>query len=177
MDIFIEQIIEAKPDLRANVLKISVIASMVLFCGLLLLAAVAFMGSISFIAAAAILGVIWLGVHFFKGLTVEYEYILTNKDLDIDKITGRRNRKRLITLNLANAESFNICKEEVSFNADVTVSAHDNTYLNMWYLIVKHDSLGRVILLFNPNDRFAVKLNKALPGNTRNNNINMEKEF
>ena len=36
------------------------------------------------------------GYYLMTGIDTEYEYILTNGDLDIDKITGKRKRKRLL---------------------------------------------------------------------------------
>jgi hypothetical protein len=173
MDVFIEQIIERKPDSRDILLKICVIMATAMLCGIFLVAAFMFsaLPMISLFALAVIAGIIWLGVHFLRGLSIEYEYILTNKDLDIDKIMGRRKRKRMITLNLLNAEELDICNEGIQFNVDVTVSAHDNTYLNMWYLLIKDDSYGRVVVLFNPGDLFITKLNKALPPRAQNRKI------
>ncbi|MCL2071294.1 MAG: hypothetical protein FWH07_03560 [Oscillospiraceae bacterium] len=176
MDIFIEQIIVKKPDIPNILLKIALVAVTAVVCGIFLAAAIMFAGIsfITVIALAAIPGVIWLGVHFFKSLIVEYEYILTNNELELDKITGKSRRKNMVTLNLQNAERFGIYSDNVSFNefnADVTVSAHDNTRLNMWYLLVKDGTLGRVVVLFNPNDDFVIRLNKSLPLKVRNNTI------
>lgn len=171
MDIFIEQIVTAKPTKHNILSRMFIIAGIVIFSGLFLFAAIAFTGAIEVISLAAIPGVIWLGLYFFRGLTVEYEYTLTNQELDIDKIIGRRKRKRMVTLDLSNAEKFDIYGEEERFSADVTVSAHDNTYTKLWVLTVKHNSLGYVILLFNPNDEFALKLNKVLPARARNQKI------
>ena len=163
MDVFIEQIIETKSDSRRIVLRVGLIAAIVLLSGVFVFAALLFPGPFSVIAIAAIFGVIWLGISLIKGSTVEYEYILTNKELDIDKIKGRSKRKRLVTFNLLNAEKLDIYSDDTSISADVTVSAHDNTYTHMWYLLIKHDLHGDVVLLFNPNDAFVTKLNNALP--------------
>jgi len=173
MDVFIEQIVERKPLFHDRLLKTLLLLAMASLTAALLFAGIAFLSMpfISFSALAAVPGAIWLGIHFLKGLTVEYEYILTNKELDIDKIIGKRKRKRMFTFDLNNAEKLDICEEGGEFSADVTVSAHDNSYTNMWYLIIKHDSHGRVLLLFNPNDAFAVKLNNALPHRIRNSKI------
>lgn len=178
MDIFIEQIIECKTDRRGIALKIGIIAGMFLFGAVFVTAAVIYGGVVSVIALAAISGVIWLGVNLFKGLTVEYEYILTNKELDIDKIIGRRKRKRLITLDLTKAEKFDVYSErnakeaEASFaDAETTVSAHDNTFVGMWYLTVRHDVHGKAVLLFNPNDAFIIKVNNALPSRAKNRTV------
>ena len=176
MDIFIEQIITRKPDTRDTLLKIFLILSMISLGLLCLLAALVFwaLPFISFVAMAAIFGIIWLGINLLKGLHLEYEYILTNKDLDIDKIKGKSKRKRMITLNLMNAEKFDLCDDSTSLEPDITVSAHDNSYINMWYLLINHDSHGRVVLLFNPTDDFIIKLNKSLPARVRKSLENME---
>jgi hypothetical protein len=178
MDVFIEQLIERKSDARDVFMKMCVVIG-TLLCSLFFLGiAVVFiqLQFIAFTALAAIPGVIWLGIHFFKGLTYEYEYILTNNDLDIDKIMGKRRRRRMAAFNLVNAQMLDRCTENLTFTADVTVSAHDNTYVNMWYLLIRHDSYGKVVLLFNPDDAFLSKLNKSLPFKARNKNINDKQE-
>ena len=173
MDIFIEQIVEKKSDVPTKLLKLSIVFLMGAVSCALLVAALLFV-ELPFIAISAFVtipGVIWLGVHFLKGLTVEYEYILTNnstnKELDIDKITGQRKRRRMFTFHLNNADAFDTVGDGFALESDITVSAHDNTYVDMWYLSVKHDSHGKVVLLFNPDDTFAVKLNSVLPHRVR----------
>ena len=178
MDVFIEQIVTRKPGTRGTVFKAGIIAFVVLLCAFFLAVFLIFtvFPFISFVAVAAIPGVIWLGMHVIKSLHIEYEYILTNKDLDIDKIKGKSKRRRMITLDLTNAEEFDMYSVGTSLSVDTTVSAHDNSYVNMWYLIVKHKSHGRVALLFNPGDEFIVKLNKSLLPRVRNKKITeMEK--
>jgi len=177
MDVFIEQIVAKKPDSRDSFLKICLLIGTVALCGIFGAASYIF-AQLSFVAItaiAAIPGAIWLGVQFIKGLGVEYEYILTNKELDIDKITGKSKRRRMVTFDLSNAVELNLYDQTATqsalANADVTVFAHDNTYTNMWYLVVKHDAHGKTVLLFNPDNEFAAKLNKALPMRARNKSI------
>jgi hypothetical protein len=177
MDIFVEQLVERKPDSRNILIKFGLLALIAGFCTLFLIAAIFILGAVAApIGIFAIPGVIWLGNQFIKGLTCEYEYILTNKDLDIDKITGKTRRKRMVTFDLNNAEALDIYTENLELDAQVTVSAHDNTYVNMWYLSIKHESHGNVVLLFNPNDAFLLKLNKSLPARARNNKITQKGE-
>jgi hypothetical protein len=112
-------------------------------------------------------GILWVANHFIKSVHTEYEYILTNQELDIDKISGMSKRKRLITLNLRNAEKFGLFTDGITNQGDVTVSAHDNTLTGLWYLVVNHDSHGKVMLLFNPDERFLEKMNSVLPVRVR----------
>lgn len=44
-------------------------------------------------------------------MSVEYEYIVTNGEMDIDKIIAKRRRKRLITVNARTFERFGPFKE------------------------------------------------------------------
>lgn len=172
MDIFVEQLVERKPDSRSIFFRILLLAGIAAVCTLFFIAALFVLGgAVAPIALVAIPGVLWLGLQLLRGLTCEYEYILTNKDLDIDKIIGKRRRKRMVSLDLNNAETLDIYTENLSLNAEVTVSAHDNSYVNMWYLTIRHESHGNVALLFNPNDKFIVKLNKVLPMRARNKQI------
>jgi hypothetical protein len=172
MDIFIEQLITKKPDFRSKVIKIAILgvaAALSAFC------VTAFL--FGMVAAIVIIpGIIWVANHFSKSLNVEYEYILTNKDLDIDKIIGKSKRKRMVSLNLNNAEKLSVYDDSAAIDADTTVAAHDNTFADMWYLLAKHDSHGKVTLLFNPNDAFVTKLNAALPSRARNKQINISEE-
>ena len=46
------------------------------------------------LAVLVLAGGVWLLGNF----NIEYEYILTNNDLDIDKVIGKRKRKRMISL-------------------------------------------------------------------------------
>ena len=46
------------------------------------------------------------GYYLMTGIDTEYEYILTNGDLDIDKITGKRKRKRLLSTKIGHFTAF-----------------------------------------------------------------------
>lgn len=53
------------------------------------------------LAVLVLAGGVWLLGNF----NIEYEYILTNNDLDIDKVIGKRKRKRMISLDVSTAEA------------------------------------------------------------------------
>ncbi|MCL2634845.1 MAG: hypothetical protein FWD34_10075 [Oscillospiraceae bacterium] len=168
MDVFIEQLVERKKDSRDTVLRICIILAATSLSFLIVMFAI----WITYLPLVIIVGgVIWLAMFILKGLTVEYEYILTNRDLDIDKIIGKRKRKRLVSLNLINAEEFDLYHADFDSVTDVTVSAHDNSYTGLWYLVGKHPAHGKVILLFSPNDEFAITVNNALPSKAKNKKV------
>lgn len=114
---------------------------------------------LTMLAVGALFGLVWL----LTGMSYEYEYILTNDDLDIDKITGKRKRKRLITLKMNTVEEFGIYDGTNGTNADATVIASDGTNINAYYLIAKHKTHGRTMLIFSPDARMVEMILTTLP--------------
>ena len=74
------------------------------------------------LAVLVLAGGVWLLGNF----NIEYEYILTNNDLDIDKVIGKRKRKRMISLDVSTAEAFAPYPAENDVPADATVHARSN---------------------------------------------------
>ena len=64
------------------------------------------LGDFAFISWAILAFVVVYAWKFVKKLSVEYEYIFTNGDLDIDKILGREDRKRRYSVKCSEMEFF-----------------------------------------------------------------------
>ena len=89
-DIFKEQIVKRKPTMRDTVFRILLVVA----AGLVFLIAsftIPAFGVI--IGMAAVVGA-WFAMSF---LSVEYEYVFTNGELDIDVIYNRSRRKRIFS--------------------------------------------------------------------------------
>ena len=164
MDNICEQIVQ-KARTSGDKAKIAAI----LILGALLAAAVVFLALISglwfFILFA--IGIMGLGVWLAGNMNVEYEYILTNNEMDIDKVIGRRKRKRMITLDLSNAEEFAAYPSENDIKADVTVHASSGLEKDAHYLVVNHSSYGKVNLIFNPNEKIREAIMQEIPNTLR----------
>lgn len=101
------------------------------------------------VVAAIIWGLVWI----LQGTSLEYEYAVTNDDLDIDKIIGRRKRKRLITVSLKTVTSVAPYASGEEIVSDVVVMAHDETGDDMYCLLCNNDKYGKVAVIFNPDGR------------------------
>ena len=121
------------------------------------------------------LGVLFAGLALFGGyhlttrMDVEYEYIFTNGEVDVDKITAQRSRKRLVTFKCSSCTAFG--KVDDSFNEDddsalVVASAHDDE-LNDYYAVFKHRELGKATVIFTPEAEMLTLMVKALPAQIR----------
>lgn len=153
MDRFSEQLIERIADKKTMFLKGLVIAVLLLVIAVLGYLTVMFQFSITLFCLVAAAGAIWLAVYIMQGLNVEYEYIVTNDDLDIDKISGKRKRKRLISIDLKSVDYIGPYLNETELEPDVTVLAEDGTGIDMWYLLIETESTGKIALIFNPDER------------------------
>lgn len=94
MDVFVEQIVAIKKtgkDFAAYV-------GIVLLALILMLIGYIFLTSIFIVVAA----VVMFGAYkLFLRLNIEYEYIITNGTMDIDKIIAKSSRKRMISFDVA----------------------------------------------------------------------------
>lgn len=107
---------------------------------------------------------IGFGAWLASGFGVEYEYIITNNELDIDKILGKRKRKRMITVDVSKATAFDPYPGAQDTEADVTVHASTGMEKNAYCLVCKHSDYGTVKIIFNPNERTREAINQELPG-------------
>lgn len=115
------------------------------------------------LAVLVLAGGVWLLGNF----NIEYEYILTNNDLDIDKVIGKRKRKRMISLDVSTAEAFAPYPAENDVPADATVHAYTGSETDAYYLVVNHSGYGKVKLIFNPNEKMREAITQELPNSLR----------
>ncbi len=160
MDIYTEQLV-TKRRTGGDVAKI---ALTLLGC-MLLGAAVVFFSLISGFLVLIIVGLIIIGVGAWiaAGFGVEYEYIVTNNEMDIDKILGKRKRKRMITVDLSKATQFESMPEAGEKNVDVTVYASTGMEKDAHVLICEHSDYGTVKIIFNPNENTRKAIGQGLP--------------
>lgn len=160
MDNICEQLVEKRRTGGDN-------AKTALICAGLALAAAAcvyfavYSGIILLVSVAII--PIAAAVWVLRGVSIEYEYIVTNNEMDIDKIIGRRTRKRLITVNLNSAEDFGGYPEKEEVDAETTVQATSGLERDAHYLIVNHNDYGKVKVIFNPNEKLREAIAREFP--------------
>jgi len=97
-DVFKEQIVKRKPTAKDMAIRVCLIVLVVL----IFLVATALIGpqfSIIILAAAG-----FGAAYLMSFLSVEYEYVFTNGELDIDAIYNRSRRKRVFSANVNDIE-------------------------------------------------------------------------
>jgi hypothetical protein len=175
MDNFVEQIVVKRTELKDNLKRLAFLTGGLLLCFLLLIIGGYFMPLMPLFLFANV-GVIWGTWLLFQGTFIEYEYIVTNNELDVDKIIARKKRKRLITIKIDKAEDWGEYSSGKGADSAVTVEAHDCGYVNLWYIVTTHDKYGKVTVLFSPNKKVLEVINKAVPYGLRKKELKEKKE-
>lgn len=98
--------------------------------------------------------VFYLAYFLMSGIDTEYEYIITNGDFDVDKIIGKRKRKRLLSSNIADFTAFGKAESAPDAAPDATtVLVTDGTGQGEYYADLKHKTAGSVRVIFTPNEK------------------------
>lgn len=161
MDVFVEQLVRKPSDGKSTALKLLVAFGVVIisFFSLYLMLIGIFL-AIFFIFAA-----IYGGIYLIQGFNAEYEYIVTNGDIDIDKIIAKRKRKRLITVKCSKIEAIGKLENapDVSGITIVEASGISDDEAEDYYADLVHDSIGKVRLIFTPTERTLEAITPFLP--------------
>jgi len=178
MDKFIEQIVVKRAE-GADFLKMAAFFSGgIIVCIFLwyVAAMLHFIPILPLVIIFASFGVIWLSWQLIQTTFIEYEYIIVNNELDIDKIIAKKNRKRLITIKLDKVTEWGAYTEGKNIEAEVTVKSHDCRYKNLWYLIAQHDKHGKTAVYFSPNRAVLELMNTVVPYSLRKKELKENEE-
>ncbi len=94
--------------------------------------------------------------QWFQQFDREYEYLYYNGDVDIDQITAKSTRKRLISLRAADVTRFGVYRESIRtgipFDKVFDVTSGYETENTICFLTARHREYGNVLLIFEPKD-------------------------
>ena len=135
--------------------------------GAAILTIIAFLFGGSFIGPIVILIILFGAMTFFNRFNKEYEYILTNNELDIDVIFNKAKRKRVITINMKTIEIMASIQDEnrkQEFNkASKVINASDGTNGKDTYMIMTSKDGVLHKIMITPNETFLNELHKQAP--------------
>ncbi len=165
MDHFAEYMVKKQPDRRdvskrililllaAVLVVITVFATLITRIPLILL-----------ITCGVVYGAYWL----LSSLSVEYEYAVTNGEMDVDKIIARRKRVRLISVEIAKFDAYGAYTDDVPDDENRTlVLCADNTGEGEYYADLETEQYGATRIVFTPNEAVCACIEAALPRQLR----------
>ena len=169
MDTFLEYLMEKKSSNGDFIKKLGIVVAafvvIIAVMNIFLLFGKYLLSYIPLAVAAVVYGAYIL----IRNFNVEYEYIFTNGDLDIDIIKSRRARRRLASLNVRQIEV--MAKKENSafanqFESDSIAKKFDAVYDpkkgGIYCVLYKVDGV-RTLLTFQPPERLIEEMKKMNP--------------
>lgn len=166
-DVYTEYMVVKKPNASDTVKKLGISVAAILVCAVLFVVS-KYAGMLQPFAIMGGLGALYLGWCLMNNLNVEFEVIVTNGGMDVDKIIARRDRKRLVSVNCANFEEFGKYNPEASKaqSCNTVVLACDSEKSdNVYYAIYRHPSKGKTMLVFNANEKVLATMKPYVPRN------------
>jgi len=140
---------------------------LVIFTSLIIIIA-----SLLFLEVMAVIPVVLLLIvvpWIIGGRWVEYEYVLTNDQLDFDKITAKRRRKNLFSLDVKTMEfmapmTVDYKQQFFDAKANKTVDLASNPRApGRWFIVFNSPRLGKVTVVFEPTVKMVRNIYRFAP--------------
>ncbi|MBS7297806.1 MAG: hypothetical protein KIG65_01855 [Eubacteriales bacterium] len=168
MDVFCEYIVTKKKEALDYFIIFSVAVAVILLTYILMIVMFAFK-SFASIVLLLIVGCWWGGIQLIKGRSMEFEYILTNHELDIDRIVARSRRKRLCSIDFKHID---VCAStsdptfahiyKNTAERKILNLAGDADAENVYFVDYSHES-QQMRVLFQPSKRILDGIKKCAP--------------
>lgn len=161
MDTFYEQIISIRKTGKTIAALLGIWLLAFILCALIFL----FSGYLGSFAFLLIIGILYGAFKLSGMFNTEYEYIVTNGTMDIDKITNRASRKRISSFELSTTsrlEKFNTGLLN-NVNQKSVVFACNQDEPDAYLLVCEKEGKGAQYIVFAPNDKLKNAIIKFLP--------------
>jgi hypothetical protein len=114
-----------------------------------------------------IAGILYGANKLARLFDIEYEMIVVNKDLDVDKIIAKSSRKRMITVKLDKVDEYGEYTLDAAkalngrkFDFKIVCANPDDKSA---YVIYKHPNKGLALVVFAVNERLEAEVLKSVP--------------
>lgn len=163
-DVFKEQLVKKELGNSAFLARLGIIFCVILLTFILLILIILFPW-FQIIFPAILVFALYIGYRMLKSLNVEFEYAVTNNELDIDTIRGKAVRKRIFECDLRNIEAFRPAGSSEfghSFNTSQKyISCVSNKDAKAYEFLASYKE-KKVIISFEPNEEMLEHITKYL---------------
>jgi len=165
-DVFIENLVKKKWGAEDRLKVAGIAVAFIVVCAALFYVGLFVVQGVFEIAMLLIAAACWGAYKLLQMTMLEYETIVTNGDVDIDKIIARSRRKRVFSVDCKEAEEF------ARYNGGTDLSKYGKVVWacdakdspDLWYLVAK-DGQGLRAVVFNAPDRVLGAMRPYLPRN------------
>ena len=163
MDTFVEQlVIKKKNSTQIAAMALTVVAALMLIAFAVFL----FLLGFGFIALIAIAAILYGTYYLLSSQNIEFEYCVTNGDIDIDRIVAQRKRERIVSVAGRKIESAGkyVAAQWTNRNMDrVVIAAPSADDPDLYYFTYHSKKRGHTLVVFQPDERVCKALYEGLP--------------
>lgn len=166
MDFFSECIVKKKKDLKDHIKVFGII--LLVFVALMIMRLQIMGGFFTTLIPIEFVGIIYGAYWLLSGRNIEYEYSVTNGDIDIDMIISRSRRKKLLSISAKEFEYFapykgkhvNVCDNpQIAKRLDVS----GNIKAEGVYFAIYNAGGNKSCLIFRPNEKMVENFSNYVP--------------
>ena len=157
MDVFFEQLVTIKKTVKTYLAYILIALAAII----IMAAALWLFGNLAVIVVFLVL---YGAYKLYSMLSLEYEYIITNSTMDIDKIVAKSSRKRILSFELTAGERIEKYTKELP--EDVVKNAFfacNGNEVNAIVLVIHPEGKGKQSVVVAPDERMLDTMKKFLP--------------
>ena len=160
MDTFFEQIVRIKKTGKAVAAILGIWILALFLCAALILFPV-----LRALTLIIICGILFGAFKLSSLFNIEYEYIITNGTLDIDKIINKSSRKRILSFELTTVsriDKFNAGLLNSMNQKQITFACNPDD-ANAYLMVAEREGKPSVYLVFSPEERLKGAIVKFVP--------------
>lgn len=161
MDVFVEQIVKIRNSVPRIIAMILIILCSAVGATLLFMYSTAPGYTLLVLGAGA---VIWGAYKIVLLFFIEYEYIITNGTIDIDKITAKSSRSRIVSFdckNILRGGKYSKDSKPVTDASETLVFCNLDDQ-DIYYMLVDYSGKKRLIV-FAPNAKMRAAIKECVP--------------
>jgi len=161
MDTFMEKIVRKKKDIKDHLITAAVII------GALVLMFIVININLAGINMLIIIGLGYGAYLIISSRNIEYEYAVTNGDLDIDKIIAQRKRKRIFSANckdfeiVARVKSQHYTPQYRNFKNKIDCSGYIGND-DVYFIVLQYNN-EQTIVYFEPSEKMLQNFRTFIP--------------
>ncbi len=166
-DVFKEQLVEKQKNSKDTMKKVGIGVA-----GVILIFIVTMLPLVQNFLLPIGAAIIWVMVILIRRYNIEYEYIFTNGELDVDKIMNRSKRKRAFSIDV---RKFNVfvkadhadAPREISQSAKVLDFSSGTVNENTYYAVFEHEG-KKTQMIIEPNETLFDSIKMYIPRKIKN---------
>lgn len=163
MDIFIEKLVKKQKTVKDTLISVAI----VLLAIVIVFFVIPFVPIVRNFAFIFLILFAYLAYYLISSRNIEYEYALTNSELDIDKIIAGRKRKKVLSIDcknfdiVANVNSDKFTGDVKSINNRIEAVSSLNSS-NIYFAAFDNNG-RRTLLFFEPDERMLDAMWRYIP--------------